>query len=45
LDALCHWHDTAADRDITLMVYQDKVLVEVADVLLRKKLQEKPGTK
>jgi hypothetical protein len=45
LEALYHWHDAGADHDVTLMVYQDKVLVEVADVALRKKLQEKQGTK
>jgi hypothetical protein len=45
LEALCHWHDTAADHDVRLMVYKDKVLVEVADVVLRQKLQAKQGKK
>jgi hypothetical protein len=43
LEALYHWHDAAADHDVTLMVSKDRVLVEVADVVLRKKLQEKQG--
>jgi hypothetical protein len=45
LEALYHWHDTAADHDVTLLVYKDKVLVEVADVALRMKFQEKQGKK
>jgi hypothetical protein len=45
MEALYHWHDTAALHDVTLMVYKDKVLVEVADVALRKRLQERQGKK
>jgi hypothetical protein len=45
LEALLHWHDSGADHDVTLLVYKDKVLVEVADVALRKKLKDRQAGK
>ncbi len=45
LEALWYWRDGGADHDVTLMVYKDKVIVEVADVALKKALQEKQAKK
>jgi hypothetical protein len=45
LETIFHWHDSGADHDVTLMVYKDKVLVEVADVALRKKLKDRQAGK